>query len=107
MLPNLPCRPPMSVAGLSADSVHPGETFEMYGRWGAPARNKVPVINMGKRNDLEVVGWTAGTLTLRVPADLPPGRYKTGVYCFPEPPDKVWYSSGFKEIRVLEAAAAP
>ena len=108
MLPaHLPCQPPMSVSRLSTDTVHPGETFEMYGRWGAPARNKVPVINKGKRNDLEVVAWTADTLTLRVPAGLPAGRYKTGVYCFPEPPEKAWYSSGFKSIRVLEAAFTP
>ena len=66
---------------LSAAKGAPGDTFEMRGSWGSAQGDKLPAINKGNMNRLEVVEWGEGVIKVRVPKGLGPGVYKVGVYC--------------------------
>jgi len=91
----------INLASLSKSSGYPGDTFEMNGTWGATQGTKIPCINMGGMNTLEVVTWTATKLTVRVPPGLAPGAYQVGVYCA-MPGSTPVSSSGWLTFAILE-----
>lgn len=97
----------VSLDRLSKASGAPGEIFEMYGNWGEAQEFKLPSINMGGQNSLEVISWTSSVLTVRIPQNLGAGKYKVGVYCNdPGAGSKGTYSSGWTDFDVITAAAA-
>ena len=59
----------------------PGDVFEMIGTWGATQGTKIPCINKGAMNRLEVLFWGPTAIKVRIPPGLEPGMYKVGVYC--------------------------
>ncbi|MDC0358520.1 hypothetical protein OAO01_06860 [Oligoflexia bacterium] len=71
----------ISLKSFSTTRAAPGDTFEMYGKWGAEQGVKLPCINKGGQNRLEVLAWSDSVLKVRVPAHLASGDYKVGVYC--------------------------
>lgn len=91
-----PCR--LSLHSLSKTSGAPGDLFEMNGEWGQRSEMKVPSINKGGSNNLEVVSWTERVLVARVPKDLSPGVYRVGVYCVS---GGQTFSSGWKDFDVV------
>jgi len=91
----------INLASLSKSSGYPGDTFVMNGTWGPTQGTKIPCINMGGMNVLEVVTWTATKLTVRVPPGLAPGAYQVGVYCEPLTGGVTVYSSGWKTFTIL------
>jgi hypothetical protein len=95
----------ISMRGLSATSGAPGAEFSLLGKWGEQQGKKVPVINHGRQNRLEVVAWEADEVRVRVPAKLSPGKYRVGVYCN-ELSEGGAYSSGFADFTVEGAAAS-
>lgn len=66
---------------LSQTSGYPGDTFKMYGTWGAVQGTKTPCINKGGPNKLIVLSWSNTVLDVKIPNGLAPGNYKVGVYC--------------------------
>ncbi len=66
---------------LSVAKGAPGDTFEMRGSWGSAQGEKIPAINKGNMNRLEVIGWGESVIKARVPKGLGKGVYKAGVYC--------------------------
>ena len=66
---------------LSQTSGYPGDTFKMYGTWGAVQGTKTPCINKGGANKLIVLSWSNTVLNVKIPNGLAPGNYKVGVYC--------------------------
>ncbi|MCP5101968.1 MAG: hypothetical protein GY950_01250 [bacterium] len=66
---------------LSKTSGYPGDTFKMYGTWGASQGTKTPCINKGGPNKLIVLSWSNSVLNVRIPTGLAPGKYRVGVYC--------------------------
>ncbi len=66
---------------LNAVKGSPGDTFEMRGSWGGAQGEKIPAINKGNMNRLEVVEWGEAAIKVRLPKGLGPGVYKVGVYC--------------------------
>ncbi|MBI5237045.1 MAG: hypothetical protein HY887_01290 [Deltaproteobacteria bacterium] len=66
---------------LSVAKGVPGQVFEMQGSWGSAQGEKLPAINKGNMNRLEVIGWGESELKVRVPKGLGKGVYKVGVYC--------------------------
>jgi hypothetical protein len=91
----------ISLTSLSATSGMPGGTFEMIGTWGPSQGTKIPCINMGGMNKLEVVSWSSTVLKVRIPAGLSPGKYRVGVYCGPLQPGVSTYSSGWLDFEVI------
>jgi hypothetical protein len=47
---------------LSKTSAAPGDTFEMHGIWGETQGAKIPSINKGGTNKLEVLSWSDSVL---------------------------------------------
>ena len=88
------------LGSLGAASARPGDRLALHGSWGERQGPKIAVINKGTVHRLEVVEWRADTVTVRLPADLAPGRYRVGVYCN-ELSEGSTYSSGFADFRVL------
>lgn len=86
---------------LSRNQAHAGDVFEMYGIWGATQGLKLPCINKGGMNKLGVVSWSNTTLQVRIPAGLPPGKYRVGVYCN-DPALGTTYSSGWKDFYIVQ-----
>jgi hypothetical protein len=91
----------ISLTSLSATSGMPGGTFEMIGTWGPTQGTKIPCINMGTMNKLEVVSWSNTVLKVRIPPGLPPGKYKVGVYCEPLQAGVSTYSSGWLDFEIV------
>lgn len=91
--------------GLSRERGAPGDEFTMYGVWGQSQGQKLPVINRGRQNKLEVVEWRHHELRVRVPQGLAPGEYRVGLYCTPLAKGGT-YGSGFKDFEVLAAGRA-
>ncbi len=97
----------INLASLSKSSGFAGDTFEMNGTWGATQGSKVPCINKGGENHLQVVTWTAAKLTVKIPAALGPGLYKVGVYCEELQPGVTTFSSGWKDFEILAPKPMP
>lgn len=91
--------------GLSRESGAPGDEFAMFGVWGRTQGPKLPVINRGGQNKLEVVEWRHHELRVRVPQGLRPGKYRVGLYCNPLSQGGT-YGSGFLDFEVLPAGSA-
>jgi hypothetical protein len=91
----------INLASLSKTSGFPGDTFEMNGTWGPTQGTKLPCINMGGMNLLEVLTWTPTKLTVKIPPGLAPGAYQVGVYCEPLTGGVTVYSSGWKTFTIL------
>ncbi|MCB0333558.1 MAG: hypothetical protein KDD55_08675 [Bdellovibrionales bacterium] len=94
---NEECR--ISLKGLSASQGQAGSPLALYGTWGLTQGEKIPVINKGGMNVLEVIDWSPTLIQARVPQHLPPGDYKVGVYCHPV--EGGTRSSGFKTFTIL------
>ena len=92
----------INLTSLSKTSGYPGDAFEMNGTWGATQGTKVPCINMGGMNKLEVLAWSATQLKVRIPPGLAPGVYKVGVYCEPLEGGGTVYSSGWLDFKILQ-----
>lgn len=88
--------------GLSRQRAAPGDEFSMHGVWGPSQGKKLPVINRGRQNKLEVVEWSDHELRVRVPEGLPPGKYRVGLYCNPLSEGGT-YGTVFKDFEVLPA----
>ena len=94
----VPCR--MHLARVFPESGRGGDTIRLQGSWGRPSPIKVPVINKGHRNDLEVLSWDEAEIVARIPPELAAGRYRVGVYCIPNPGGTMW-SSGFRDFDII------
>jgi hypothetical protein len=103
--PGQPCG--INLVSLSKTSGYPDDTFEMNGTWGATQGTKLPCINKGTLNKLQVLTWTPTKLTVRIPMGLAPGAYKVGVYCEPLQEGVTTYSSGWKDFEILEPRPMP
>jgi hypothetical protein len=97
----------INLASLSKTSGFAGDTFEMNGTWGPTQGTKVPCINKGGENHLQVVSWTPTKLTVKIPATLAPGLYKVGVYCEELQPGVTTHSSGWKDFEILAPKPLP
>lgn len=91
-----PCR--LSLHSLSKTSGAPGEIFEMHGEWGQRTETKIPSINKGNSNNLEVLSWSERVLEVRAPEDLASGVYRVGVYCIT---GGQTLSSGWKDYTIV------
>jgi hypothetical protein len=90
----------ISLRSLSKISGVPGDIFEMYGIWGEIQGAKIPCINKGGANKLEVLSWSDSVIKVRIPEHLPTGSYKVGVYCNNPRIGKV-ASSGWIKFEVI------
>lgn len=97
-----PCK--MKFISMSKSYAAPGESFEMHGRWGEYLETKIPSINMGNPNNLQVLSWSDTTVKVRIPAGLRSGVYRVGVYCIH---DGQTSSPGFKDFEVTEGFSMP
>lgn len=96
--------------GVRLDSLNvakgaPGQVFEMRGSWGSGQGEKLPAINKGGMNRLEVIGWGESELKVRVPKGLGAGVYKVGVYCN-DLSKGGSYASGWMDFEVTGALEA-
>ncbi len=91
------CR--ISLKELSHTEGQPGSQLVLYGTWGPSQGRKIPVINRGGMNTLEVLSWSPTVIETRIPHDLPPGDYKVGVYC--KALKGATRSSGFRSFTIL------
>lgn len=71
----------ISLKSISKVSGFPGDTIELFGHWGESQGEKLPCINKGKSNDLEVISWSNLIVKVKIPQGLDAGVYKIGVYC--------------------------
>ncbi len=71
----------ISISSLSKTTGKPGDVIKLYGNWGKAQGEKIPRINRGRANDLEVLSWSSSVIKARIPESLEPGSYKVGVYC--------------------------
>lgn len=95
----------ISLTSLSKTSGVPGDTFKMYGTWGATQGTKIPCINKGGMNKLIVLSWSNTVIKVKIPAGLAPGNYKVGVYCNDLSAGGS-YSSGWKDFVINKMVAA-
>ncbi len=59
-----------------------GETFVLRGVWGTTPGQKVPCLkSKDKIFPLPVRIWSENIIRVKIPAGIPPGKYKAGVYC--------------------------
>jgi len=59
-----------------------GDTFVMYGVWGSLPGQKVPCLkSKDKIFPLSIRIWSENIIRVKIPAGIPPGKYKAGVYC--------------------------
>lgn len=96
--------------GVRLDSLNvakgaPGQVFEMHGSWGSAQGEKIPAINKGGMNRLEVVEWGESVIKARVPKGLGKGVYKVGVYCN-DLSKGGSYASGWMDFEVTGAKEA-
>jgi len=98
----------INLTSLSKTKGFPGEDFYMIGTWGPAQGTKLPCINKGGMNKLEVIPpWNSTKLHVRVPMDLAPGTYKVGVYCEALEGGGTVYSSGWLDFEVLKPRPMP
>lgn len=88
---------------MSKNSGYPGNTFKMYGTWGATQGTKIPCINKGKLNKLIVLSWSNSRLKVRIPTYLTPGVYRVGVYC--RYPSRKTYGTIWKNFTILRSGS--
>lgn len=93
----------ITLYNLSAQSGPPGTEIVLYGVWGHTQGKKIPVINKGKMNKLEVISWLPSRITARIPENLLAGNYKVGVYCN-DLSEGGAYSSGWVDFEVEQPA---
>jgi hypothetical protein len=91
----------ISLTSLTQTSGKPGDSFGMAGVWGDTQGTKIPCINKGSMNRLEVLHWSSTGIKVRIPPGLEPGLYKVGVYCN-ELTEGGSYSSGWLDFTVVE-----
>ncbi|MBI5240430.1 MAG: hypothetical protein HY926_08145 [Elusimicrobia bacterium] len=101
-LPHKPC-------GVRLDAVKPasgapGQELELQGRWGDAQGTKLPVLNKGDVNKLEILSWSDTLIRARIPASLRPGTYKLGVYCGLAQGSP--YSTDWRDFNILAGGAA-
>ena len=89
----------ISLHSLSLKEASPGDTLVLYGSWENEQGQKVPVINRGGQNRLEVIEWSPTTIRARIPGHLTAGDYRVGVYCR-DVSQGATVSSGFKTLSV-------
>lgn len=87
----------ISLHSLSLSKASPGDTLELKGKWGSEQDEKIPVINMGGMNQLEVKSWSDSVIVTKIPSHLQSGSYKVGVYCHSLAKGAT-RSSGFKTL---------
>ncbi len=94
----------ISLQELSAESGTPGSLIKLFGEFGEEQGPKIPVINMGSGNTLEIVSWSSRVIVARIPEGLMPGVYKIGIYCRSTSYGST-AGSGFKSFEVLSGAS--
>ena len=87
--------------GASKATARPGETLDLYGIWSAPQGQKVPVIMSRDPYRLTVIAWHDTLVKARLPDNLPPGRYRIGVYCGDPQQVDLPLHSGFTDLIVV------
>jgi hypothetical protein len=90
---------------VSPEAGAPGQELRLAGKWGDPQGTKLPVLNKGNSNKLEIISWTDGLIRARVPASLQPGTYRLGVYCGLSQGNP--YSTDWRDFEVLPPGSAP
>lgn len=91
----------ISLKHVSNKLGYPGDIIELIGRWGYSQGLKLPKINKGKSNDLEVISWSDSIIKVRIPQGLEPGEYKVGVYCNDPYKKGGSFSSAWLDFEVL------
>jgi len=94
----------INLSSISQAQGSPGDTFEIFGRWGTEQGEKIPCINKGGMNELEVLAWSESVIRVRIPAELSPGSYRVGVYCN-HPSRGGTYSSGWRDFNLVLTGA--
>jgi len=90
----------ITLTSLTQTSGKPGDSFGMAGVWGDTQGTKIPCINKGSMNRLEVLHWSSTGIKVRIPPGLEPGLYKVGVYCN-ELTEGGSYSSGWLDFTIV------
>lgn len=90
--------------GIRLDSVSPaagapGQELQLAGKWGDVQGSKLPVLNKGNPNKLEILSWTDELIRARIPGSLQPGTYRLGVYCGLSQGNP--YSTDWRDFEVL------
>ncbi len=96
----------IKISSLSTQTAAPGDKLQLHGSWGETRDTKLPVINKGGQNELQVLSWSAKTIDTRIPENLSPGNYKVGVYCQPLSMGAT-HSSGFLTLTISDAPPTP
>lgn len=95
----------VNLESVRPSSGEPGTEIELIGKWGDTQGKKIPCINKGGSNRLEILEWTDRVIRARVPKNLGGGGYKVGVYCN-DLSEGGSYSSGWTNFEVINPAAA-
>lgn len=59
-----------------------GESFVMHGVWSSSIGQKIPCLkNKNKIIQLPILIWSENIIRVKIPAEVPAGKYQVGVYC--------------------------
>ncbi|MBU0482950.1 MAG: ankyrin repeat domain-containing protein [Proteobacteria bacterium] len=95
----------ISLKSISKNVGFPGDIIELFGLWGYFQGEKIPRINKGTPNDLEVISWSNSIIKVKIPQGLAAGDYKIGVNCN-DLSKGGSYSSGWEKFEILNPAPA-
>lgn len=96
------------LASIEPASAMPGDRIVLHGSFADERGARRPVANLGGSFDLEVIDWTPSRIVARLPAMLPSGMFRVGVYCDGRPgPTRFLHATDFLELEVVAVPAKP